>query len=218
MITRSVFHAATALRRESIFHPRGECFSGSVRTDLPSGGRDVRTYKCAARLSKGAGTWGSMPDALGLALRILLPTPWDILMVSSFGPWLPGRLGISPARSWTAAWYSTLMPQKFASDRTLTWILARSADPHAISCRHGAATSAIKKSPLHFHLFSSSTGTSKDQARGEVVLDTPIREGLSFDPGLNHPAGIQLYPEWLTRLRTAAYSGSRTARNATLQA
>jgi hypothetical protein len=63
------FRGLAALRRARAFHPVGLVLRGELRPvadDLPWPSGPVAVV---ARLSKGAGTPGRLPDALGLAVR-----------------------------------------------------------------------------------------------------------------------------------------------------
>ncbi|AEF39868.1 hypothetical protein [Hoyosella subflava] len=216
-LTRAAAKAAARLRSSGrLFHPWGECFSGTINFALPDTAGVPEEHSCLVRLSKGAGLGAALPDALGLAIRIESSNPWDILMVSSGGTGRLGRMIIKPSAFWTAASYSTLMPYQRA-DGTLTWLHARPSAERKIPARKESLTAAIEQSPLRFTL-SSSNSQGEVHRIGELILEQQVRTELSFDPGVNHANNLRLYPRWLAAFRSDAYSGSRQSRGATLRA
>lgn len=112
-----VFGLASALRRRRIFHPVGDAYearltvdggvvSGATLLDVPA------TRPCVVRLSRGVGLPKSLPDILGLAIRVL-DLEQDLLLVTS-----AGRHLIVPAGSVEARRYSSILPSR-AGDRTI---------------------------------------------------------------------------------------------------
>ncbi|OXM74933.1 MULTISPECIES: hypothetical protein [Amycolatopsis] len=200
-VVRPVFGALARWRRARVFHPRGILLRGTLETlapdelPLPPGGPVV------ARLSKGAGLPGRMPDILGLALRI--PTddgPWDLTLASA-----SARVLLRPARGWRRARFSSVVPYRVA--RGLRWILASVDGPD------GASLDAVAAGPVTVTCcVAKLTGPATPVAR--IVLDSPLGDGErpSFDPMLHSPPGARLYPDWLSRLREPAYQGSRAGR------
>ncbi|MBN4926925.1 hypothetical protein IEU95_08785 [Hoyosella rhizosphaerae] len=213
--TRVVAQAAAGFRRSRrLFHPWGECFAGTITLLVPGTLGIREEYPCLVRLSKGLGFVGAVPDALGLAIRIERPQPWDVLMVSSAGTGVLGRLIITPSALWTRPCYSTLMPYQRA-DGELMWLHARALGGHTVSVRRNALTEAIKGAPLGFELLSGASNGAVHWV-GELTLERTAEPGLSFDPGVNQVEYLRLYPGWLTAIRSSAYLGSRQSRGATL--
>lgn len=214
-LVSSAFHTLGTLRHARAFHPRGMLLNGELTTlsdgalPLPSGTRPV-----IARLSKGAGTPGGMPDILGLAVRI--PDPdgpthaWD-LALSSAGSGKLGRMLPRSARTWSRARYSSLAPYQVGNQ--LLWLIATADDPQPDDASLSAVTRIVDRGPLEFTI-RSVTADGRQQASARLLLHT-VRsdaEHPSFDPMTNCPPGVRLYPQWLSRIREHAYQGSRSGR------
>ncbi|MBB3038776.1 hypothetical protein [Hoyosella altamirensis] len=216
-LTRASARAVARLRSSGrLFHPWGECFSGTVNFALPDTAGVPEEHSCMVRLSKGAGLGAAFPDALGLAIRIENSSPWDILMVSSVGTGRLTRMIIKPSAFWTEPRYSTLMPYQRA-DGALTWLHAQASTERKIPARKESLTAAIGQSPLRFTLYSS-TSHGDVHRFGELILEQQVSTELSFDPVVNHADNFRLYPHWLAAFRSDAYRGSRQSRGATLRA
>jgi hypothetical protein len=122
----AVFLGLAGLRRARAFHPRGLMFAGELTTEeespLPL---DAGVRPVIARLSKGVGTPGGVPDILGLAVRIPsengLSRSWD-LALSSSGSGTLSRMVPIPARRWGAARYGSIVPYRHGDRRM--WLLA----------------------------------------------------------------------------------------------
>jgi hypothetical protein len=204
------FRGLAAVRRAPAFHPVGLVLHGELRPvadDLPwpPGPAPV-----VARLSKGAGTPGRLPDALGLAVRIPGAGrdggPWDLLLTTA-GSGHVGRMLPRPAATWTRGAYSSLMPYRRA-DR-LVWLGAWAA---ASSPRIEASLDAARAAgPWQFVL---RTGREDGRWCDSAVLTLTGSDGdaPSFDPMLNRPEGLEIAPGWLVRLRENASAGSRARR------
>ena len=207
--------AAARLRHGRAVHTPGQAFVGTMRSEterppwlpLPPNGQVV------ARLSKGAGTPGAVPDVLGLALRLPAPTadrPWDVLL-SSAGSGPLGRAVPWPARSWSRARFSSIAPWRVA-DR-LWWLLARLGDEHRVD-PPGAALPTVASLPITLTLFAVTASGHRCPA-ATVTLTDADADGRCpewFDPLGTTPAGTELVPRWLTTLRDEAYRGSRDGR------
>ena len=82
------FEAGAALRHRRLFHPTGVLADGALERLAPPGtGLPVESCAVVARVSKGLGTPGRLPDFAGLAWRMpptaFSATPWDVLLVSA---------------------------------------------------------------------------------------------------------------------------------------
>jgi hypothetical protein len=206
-------------------HDRGRTFTGEFvgvahRVDgwpLPPG----TTRPVLARLSKGAGTRGGRPDILGLAIRLAGPggEPWD-LTLSSCGRSLLGRVLPLPARAWSTTWYGTLATYH---DGQHTWQLLAALPPSTPDGR-GPGTldrraglhDLVTALPLRFGLALVSR-RGRGRVVGHLLLDRPLPVTApqpAFDSVLHLPAGLQMRPAWLARLRRHAYRGSRQGRGA----
>ncbi|PQP11817.1 hypothetical protein C5613_43145 [Rhodococcus opacus] len=218
MFVRAPFQAAAALRGGArVFHPRGLVATGHIELGSPWWTLTTGTpIDVVARLSGGVGTPSGVPDVLGLALKIPLDPPdaeWDLLLASS-GTSAVTRILPLPARGWSSARYSSLMP--YSSNRTDTrWVLAVPVGPHPATTSLDALRQSLADSPLRFRLdLVSATGSPVPA--GQVTLtrvqDLPNDEQPTFDPVLHCPPGLALRPAWLAGVRVGAYRGSRHGR------
>jgi hypothetical protein len=204
------FRGLAALRHARAFHPAGVVLRGELRPladDLPW---PSEPSPVVARLSKGAGTPGRLPDALGLAVRIPGAGrdggPWDITLTTAGSGHL-GRMLPRPAASWTGGGYSSLVPYRRA-DR-LVWLGAW-AEP--ASPRLEASLEAVRAAGgLGFVL---RTGREDGRWGDSAVLTLTGAGGdaPAIDPMLHRPEGLDLAPAWLAELRERAYTGSRAGR------
>ncbi|MGA6168261.1 hypothetical protein [Amycolatopsis magusensis] len=207
-ITAKLFRVLASARHARAFHPRGLLLTGELtpfdggELPLPAGPRTV-----TARLSKGVGTPGDVPDALGLALRLHGEPLWDLTLTSSRPRFLPW-----PSASWTEARFSSLTP--YRTDGEAIWLGAR-ADRR--DNPGGASLDSVRRlledGPLQYILYTArGTGAWRTAARltlDRVAADAPAP---AFDPVRNHPDGLEMAPKWLAHLRESAYAGSRTGR------
>jgi hypothetical protein len=202
------FRGLAALRRARAFHPVGLVLRGELRPvadDLPWPSGPVAVV---ARLSKGAGTPGRLPDALGLAVRIPGAGrdggPWDLTLTTA-GSGHVGRMLPRPAASWTGGAYSSLVPYRRA-DR-LVWLAAWGTVPRI----EASLEAVVAAGGLGFVL---RTGRQDGRWCDSAVLTlTEIGgEAPAFDPMLNRPESLEPAPGWLARLRERAYAGSRAGR------
>lgn len=216
-LTTLPLKAVAALRDRRVFHPTGVLCAGTVTRLAPDGeGLPVVSGDIVGRISKGAGTPGSLPDFAGLAWRMQrdadAQVPWDVLMVSS-----TARVVLRPTRSWPAAQYSTLMPLGYRG--AVYWLRAHLQTPIT---GEGLALSAVRD--------QLSTGTvdfAVEQARGggpftalatltfdRVLCGDEPECDQPFDPTVRSGAEVTLLPGWLTSLRRSAYRNSREGRGA----
>lgn len=208
------FRLGSALRGARIFHPRGATFEGTAELGSSWWPRQMpRHLPVIARLSRGIGTPDGLPDVLGLAIRFPLDSgPWDVLLASAY---LPGRVTLSPARSWSSAGYSTLMAYRTHVDPTPRWItvVPRGEQP--------SSTTSVEalRGPLPFSLLVGSARGPLEGA-GTLVLERRIPESdenqPSFDPTVHCPDFVDPWPGWLGTVRRDAYRASRTGRGAIL--
>ena len=210
----AAFAALARLRGARALHPRGIVLEGTLRL---TGARcgvpildDGGTLPVLARLSKGGGLPGRLPDVLGLAVRVPDAAgpgrPLDLLL-STAGAQGPARLLPLPALRWQAT-YSSLMRYDVAGRARL--FVARPQAPTAplapSLARLEAATAAH---PLVFTL-SLAGLRGPLLPLGSLELRGPARgdsRSLRFlhtntVPGLR-PRGL------LAQVRRAAYAGSQ---------
>ncbi|MEZ0339122.1 phosphodiesterase [Mycobacterium sp. pV006] len=216
-LTTLPLRAGAALRDKRFFHPTGLLCAGTVTRLAPDGeGLPLVSGDVVARLSKGAGTPGSLPDFAGLAWRMQRDAdgehPWDVLTVSS-----STRVVLRPVAAWSAAQYSTLMPLGYRGGTF--WLRAQLRTPlDGDGLSIDALRSHLRSAPLEF---------SVEQARGNAPFTnlatlTLQREVCDDEPGCDQPfdptvrsgTEVALLPRWLTSLRKSAYRNSREGRGA----
>jgi hypothetical protein len=169
------------------------------------------------RLSRGAGLPEPLPDALGLALRLLgVGTPsgeQDLLLVSSAAARVARRL-IVPARSYGETFYSSLLP--FTASRSTVLIGARPrwVGSHLPTARLDEVPQAVTAG-LSFELVAADKG-GPWQSVGAVQLTVPLAaeqaRSLRFNP-FNRDGGLEPLGT-LNALRRRAYTGSQVGRSA----
>lgn len=115
----AVMGAASAVRRKRVFHPDGVGYHATFHVTGADHGAllldEAGTHPAVVRLSRGVGLPETLPDFLGLALRITDAhgpgDHQDVLLVSSMSrPWL--RHALLPVRSFDHVRYSTLVPYR----------------------------------------------------------------------------------------------------------
>ena len=110
--------AGAALRGARLFHPDGVLAKGTLTRVAADGvGLPMADCDVVARVSKGVGMPGTVPDVLGLAMR--MPphpgdhAPWDVLLASAAGTNLVARTIPFPAREIASAVLSSLQPVSY---------------------------------------------------------------------------------------------------------
>jgi hypothetical protein len=209
-LVERAFNVLAAVRHARAFHPTGQVFDARLcvvgRGPLPEGEQDV-----VARLSKGAGLPSPVPDFLGLAFRAQSESgPVDVLCTTTAGLRGWRRMLLWPARQWTGAQLTTLMPWQHTGPGHRNVVVGvevldddvRGLDPSGVA-EHLPVRICLQVTEQHDRVLQS----------GELVLvaarDTTE---VSFDPIRNHPAGWRLGPGWLAEIRESAYVGSRRGR------
>lgn len=121
-----VMGAASALRRKRVFHPDGVAFEATLQVTgaehgaplLDEAGRRV----ALVRLSRGAGLPRSLPDFLGLALRVPDahgPGAHQDLLLVSAGDRPVLRHALVPVRGFDHQRFSTLLPYEVGGRKVL---------------------------------------------------------------------------------------------------
>lgn len=210
------FELLARLRHARVFHPRGLWFTGRLRP-----GRSFEQYfggECDvhARLSKALGAPGWLPDAVGLGLRIDLPSGgrWDLALASTPAGRLT-RFFAVPVGSWRAATYGSLMAYRFDGGRPW-WLFARPDPDQPAAVSLDSLREYTDDHSLSFGLTASRLdGTEEPFADLRLTArSAPPSPDAAIDPTLHHPPGVELSPSVLTRIRRNAYRGSREGRNA----
>ncbi|MGB6205704.1 phosphodiesterase, partial [Mycobacterium sp.] len=127
-VVSTPFRWGSALRRRRVFHPAGVLAEGAIeRVAAAHTGLPVPSGSVIARVSKAAGTPAALPDAIGLALRIVrqgdMNSDWDILLASAGSGLLGRAIGLHPVTSWTGRTMTSLVPLRYRE--TNWWLRAR---------------------------------------------------------------------------------------------
>lgn len=215
-LTTLPLKAGSALRSRRVFHPTGVLSAGTITRVAPDGeGLPLVSGDVVGRISKGAGTPGSLPDFAGLAWRMQrdadAQVPWDVLMVSS-----TARVVLRPTRSWAAAQYSTLMPLGYRGG--VFWLRAQMETPLDEGLDVETVRARLASGPVEFTVEQARGGGAfaplatlrfdRALCGDEPECDQP------FDPTQRSGSEVVLLPEWLTSLRKSAYRNSREGRGA----
>jgi hypothetical protein len=206
----------SAIRHRRVFHPVGVMANGTLERSAPPGeGLPVDSTEVVARVSKGIGSPGPLPDIAGLAVRIppqpFAATPWDMLLASAVA-----RVVLRPVATWSGASLSSLMPLRYQG--SYWWVRARIVTEIAEPGLSLDSISAhIRDGSVQFDLQQAS-GTSEFRPMAHLTLNEVTSEGASqeiaFDPTIHSAPDVKLAPEWLTDLRRRAYQRSREGRDA----
>jgi hypothetical protein len=207
-----------AFRHRRLFHPNGVLAEGRLERIAPPGeGLPMQSCDVIGRVSKGLGLPGTLPDVAGLAWRIPPPQdlrsclPWDVLLAST----LPrNRFILAPARSWSGATFSSLMPLRFEDG--MWWVRARlttKIDEPGLAL--DTIANQIDSGGIDFDV-EQARGTGRFQPLARLTLRhiDPSRDDIGFDPILHSDEDVRLAPGWLADFRRAAYRRSRQGRDA----
>jgi hypothetical protein len=204
-------------RRRRVFHPVGVLAEGILeRVAPPADGLPMYSCDVIARISKGIGLPGALPDVAGLAWRMPPPQdlrscgPWDVLLASTAAG---SRVGLAPVRTWSRTAFSSLMPLRFRGG--LWWVRARIATTideaglalDTISAHLGSADIAVDIDQ------APATGRFTPLARLTLRHLDPTNDDIAFDPVLHSDDEVELVPRWLGDVRRTAYRRSREGRN-----
>lgn len=220
--TGAVFAGLARLRHARPVHPHGVAFSGTLRLE-PGPGLDLlpalgapRDVPAVVRLSRSFDPPRFIRDFLGVAVKLAdLHGPGldqDFLTVSS----LPGPLGHFvpvPARRYTWAAYSSLIPYRSAGRLVVLGALSR-ADAGGGTDELDAARGAAARGRLRFRLAVAPLAgpllvVGELDLREELAA--PDGEALRFNP-FHTGGGLEPAGGPLNGLRRSAYPASQLAR------
>jgi hypothetical protein len=220
-IVSAPFRWGSAVRQRRVFHPAGVLADGSIERVAPAHtGLPVPSGAVIARVSKAAGTPGALPDAIGLALRIVrqpdMNSDWDILLASAGSGLLGRAIGLHPVTSWTGRTMTTLVPLRYRE--TNWWLRARIVTRiDGVGVSLASVRDQLDRGEIEVEL-DQARGASHFSPLARVTLTdvfTPQRgDDVSFDPVRHIPQAVELYPRWLADLRARAYDRSREGRAA----
>lgn len=204
-VVQNTFDAVGRLRpADKPLHPKGVVVPATVHrygTAEVFGAPwldDPGTDSALVRLSRAVGLPKSLPDFLGLALR-LTPQgrPADLLFATT-GRSVLRRFVLSLHRDvvWSPTTYTTLLPY-----RTRTGAVLLAATPGQTGGEIRVTLAAARP-----------TGRWHDFGAIEIPSLTGTDQPVSFDPVLNQLDGLEPYRAW-AQLREAAYAGARHSRD-----
>jgi hypothetical protein len=206
-----------AVRGRRLFHPAGVLAEGILeRVAEPDEGLPMKSCDVIARVSKGIGLPGALPDIAGLAFRIPPPPdlrscgPWDVLLASTFAG---SRVILAPATSWSDATFSSVMPLRYRGG--VWWLRARLvSDVSARGLSLDAVGDEIQSNGIDFDVEQAAgRGEFLPLARLTLRFVDPSRDEIAFDPTLHSDPEVRLIPGWLSDFRRAAYRRSREGRD-----
>jgi hypothetical protein len=212
-----------AIRHRRLFHPNGVLAEGILERVAPPGeGLPMQSCDVIARVSKGIGLPGTLPDIAGLAWRSPPPQdlrscmPWDVLLASTVAG---SRIILAPTRSWSNSTFSSLMPLRFQGDLfqgDLWWVRARlvtKIEEPGLSLE--SIRTQIDSGQIDFDIEQANgTGGFWPLARLTLRHVDPSNDDIAFDPVLHSDEDVRLVPGWLADFRRAAYRRSREGRDA----
>ncbi|MFE8884526.1 SRPBCC domain-containing protein [Pseudarthrobacter enclensis] len=205
-----LFRLVKTVRPDRPIHPHGLALTGELtRTGNPAAPSGIDWLDAAgvdgveARFSRSVGLPQTLPDVLGLALRIIPAAgnrtgPADILLAST-GWRVPGRFLLRPRLDVAGATMTTLMPYRGRRGPVLLGLRTRSLPP-------GSLASGEWVLALHW-----ATPSGPWRECGELRLhagNPPSDSSRRFDPLANQPPGATAYP-WTRRLRKPSYRAAR---------
>jgi hypothetical protein len=209
--------ALGAVRRARAFHPTGVALTGTwtAADELIPPLGPSRPWPVVVRLSKGVGLPGSVPDVLGLAVRIVDLYGQDEhqdLLLSSSGSSGAGRILLRPTSDHGHATYSSLVPYDTPAGSGALWAraeLAEGAEPPR------TVEQAADRALAGELTFVVGVGTEdRERLLGELHLHErladDLAEGLRYDPMNAGPALCPTGP--LQELRERAYRASQRFR------
>jgi hypothetical protein len=205
----SVFAALSAVRRKRFFHPEGVTYVGTVRFTPTSLGLPFHGEAQAhVRLSKGAGTPGSFPDVLGLAIKF--PELGQDLLLATSGDNVVTRHLLLPASGFFSQPYSSVLPYELAN-RLVVFGAHATVDPRGHNPKDAAEIAAeVRQGTMRFELTVSAVGESGSETFGSLVLERVLPGDISFNPWNCRPPLRPAGP--LNRLRLDTYKASQAAR------
>jgi hypothetical protein len=215
--TAAALGALGAVRRARAFHPTGIAFIGTwnATDDVLDPLAPTQPWPVVVRLSKGVGLPGTVPDVLGLAIRIVdlhgRGQHQDLLLASSgAGRW--GRMVLRPTSDHGHAAYSSLVPYNTPVGHGVLWARAEQSgdEPAPRSLEEAAARAEAGELSFVVGIVTEDRDRLLGEVRIDERLDASAGEALRFDP---ENAGPPLQPTGaLQELRERAYRASQRFR------
>ena len=211
-LSAAVVRAASRVRGERIIHAKGRTFTAEVTFTGAELGVPLldtaSTRPAVLRLSRGAGFPDALPDALGLALRVLDAhgpgAHQDLLLTTGSGTDVL-RHAIVPRRDLLQSTYTSLVPYRLADRRALVAALPATGASEA-------RLDGVRPEDVRFRLAVGSTRgpwTEIGEVRAVALHDdgrrvrfSPFTTGGGIRPGTS-----------LQELRRRAYEASHVGRD-----
>ncbi len=209
MASAGLFAALSRIRGKRFFHPEGIICEGTLtflETDLAlpfSGMTSV-----LARLSRGAGLPGRLPDVFGLAVK-LPQFDHDFLLATSGNAPLTRHL-LLPAAGVFKLPYSSVLPYELGDQLVVFGARADDALRQGEASAISEIRAVIASKRLRFDLTVAGVGSSKSKTFGSLVLDQIHDEEIEFNPWNCRPPLRPAGP--LNRLRLETYRASQADR------
>ena len=210
----SVVRALSKVRGERVIHAKGRAFEGVLRLGGASLGvpllDEPGEHRVVLRLSRAVGLPDRLPDALGLAVRVLdAHSPGqhqDLVLDTGAAPPVLRRLPL-PARQVLRATYSSLLPYELAGRRWVLAALPVASAPATVSFRD------LRVEDVRFRLcVASAHGPWQEVGLVQATADAEDGRGVRFSPfttgGGIAPAG------WLQAARRSSYDAAHVGRDA----
>ena len=205
----TTFAALSAMRRKRFFHPEGVTYSGTVSfTSTSLGLPFAGEAEAHVRLSKGAGTPGSLPDVLGLAIKF--PELGQDLLLATSGDNALTRHLLLPASGFFSQPYSSVLPYELAN-RLVVFGARASLQAGGHNPKDGAdIANEVRQGTMRFELTVAAVGEGRSEDFGSLVLKEELAGDISFNPWNCRPPLKPAGP--LNRLRLDTYKASQAAR------
>lgn len=205
----STFAALSALRRKRFFHPEGVTYQGTVRfTSTSLGLPFAGETEAHVRLSKGAGTPGSLPDVLGLAIKF--PELGQDLLLATSGDNTVSRHLLLPASGFFSQPYSSVLPYELANRLVVFGAHATMREGGHNPKDAAEIADEVRRGTMRFELTISAAGEKGSQTFGALVLEQELPGDIAFNPWNCRPPLRPAGP--LNRLRLDTYKASQAAR------
>ena len=214
-VSHEIFRVASRLRGRRSLHPDGIGFAATLYPAEEGAVRGIELFEagersCFVRLSRGAGLPGSVPDILGVAVRV--PDAYgegrhqDLLFATSGSAPIARHLLLPGFRGFFAHPYSTILPYRTPQGPA---ILGAFPEPGGVSPRGVEELRSAAPGRRFAIRIAGSRGGWAELAT--LMLGTTLPEdttqGLRFNPA-NTGGGLEPAP-LLAGIRTAAYVGSQ---------
>lgn len=209
MASAGLFAALSKARGKRFFHPEGITCEGTLTfldtdLDLPFAG----ATPAQARLSRGAGLPGRLPDVFGLAVK-LPEFDHDFLLATS-GDSVVTRHLLLPGTGVFHRPYSSILPYELGDDLVVFGARADDALRQTEASAISEIRAVVASGRLRFDLTMARVGSSGSTVFGSLVLEQIKEEEIKFNPWNCRPPLRPAGP--LNQLRLETYQASQAAR------